>query len=239
MSGQAWRLALRLLLVLGAALASPLAAAAIGCSITASPATFTGIYSNTANLDVLGAFTVNCTRDPATDPRKPDIWIGFNQPVAGNSMTRDIGGSTLQYVVYRRAAGTGVWTNTGSQRTNQSGNGGLVDTIDFGVSGATFSASYNIYFRVPLGQVLVPAGIYLDTNVAVTMKLTDENGPTLGTTALGFRVSIPKDCRFSTDPSPIAVSYTSPVFPAGRAPCCWNVQFRAHVHAGRTITVTY
>jgi hypothetical protein len=187
---------------------APAGWAAVACAITASPSPFTGVYSSAANLDVQGAFSLNCTRDPTTDGRRIDVWIGVNQPATGNSLPRDIGGGNLSYVIYRRAFGTGVWMNTGSQKSNQSGNGGLGETIDFGNgTGSTFSGSYDIFVRVPAGQTTVPAGIYVNTAVGVTVKLTDENGGLLTASTLGFRFSIPKDCRFSSDPTPVAVNY--------------------------------
>jgi spore coat protein U-like protein len=183
--------------------------AAMVCSIAVTPAPFTGIYSSTANLNVLGRLDLTCTRDPVNDARRPNIWIGI---ASGGAMTLDTGGSTLSYSISRKGFGSGPWTNSGSQNPNQTGTGGLADTIDFGQSGATYTGSYDVYFQVPLGQVSAAAGVYLDPAVAVTMRLTDQAGAVLATTTLGARVSIPKSCRFSTDPTPISVIY--PAFSA-------------------------
>ena len=182
--------------------------AAVACSLSPSPAVLQGIYAAAANLDGQGTFNVTCTRNPATDARKQDIWIGIDQPSTGRTLVRDIGGSQLAYTVYRKTWGSGVWGNSGNFLANQTNFGGLQDTLDFGNAGAAVTASYPFYVRVPAGQNQ-PAGVYLDPAVVLTLRLGSDIGALLNSATLGGNVSIQHDCRFSTDPTPVNANYTA------------------------------
>lgn len=208
------------LLGAAAALAMPtLAWGALSCSITTSPSQVTGFYATAANLDVQGSFNVTCTRDPNADPRKPDIWIGVDQPTTGETILRDIGGSQLSYFVYRKTFGSGVWTNTGALGPNSNQAGGLAETLDFGKTGAVVSASFPFYFRVPSGQTSA-AGIYVEPPVAVTLRADSDVGTVLSTASVSAQVQILHHCRVSTTaaaytvaPAVINIGYTA--FSAG------------------------
>lgn len=202
----------RLLLLLILASGVPGAHAAVVCSLAVTPSPFTGVYSSTSDLNVPGRLDFTCTRDPATDAGKHNIWIGIGQTAPGNTMSRDTGGSSLTYTISNKGFGNGLWTDTGGSRPNQPTPGALVDTIDFGKTGATYTGWYNLYFQVPLGQSSAAAGVYRDAAVPVTMRLDDQAGTVLAASTLGVRVSIPKSCRFSSDPTPINIVY--PAFSA-------------------------
>ncbi|HEY8357112.1 MAG TPA: spore coat protein U domain-containing protein [Ramlibacter sp.] len=180
--------------------------AALSCSISVTPAPVQGIYVFWANLDLAGSFTVTCTRG-RFDARTPWIWIGVDQPAGGQSMPRDIGGSTLNYFIYRKAFGTAVWTNSGNETANSNANGGLRVQLNFG-NATALTASYNFYFRMPWLQIK-PAGVYLDTPVAVMLRSNNASGAVLSTSTLGTLISIQDNCRFSSNPAPINVSYTA------------------------------
>lgn len=181
---------------------------ALACSITASPSPFTGIYATAAALNLLGTFSVTCTRDPAVDPRRPDIWIGIDQGAGGRTMTRDAGGSTLTYGLYHKTYGQGLWTNSGNVGANQPGAGGVVAGLDFGNTGAVTNASFSVYLQAAAGQGSAP-GVYQDTAVAVTLRSGSDTGALLNSAVLSVRISIQHDCRFSTLPAPISVNYTA------------------------------
>lgn len=175
--------------------------AVLACSISAAPAPVTGIYSSAANLDIQGTFSINCTRNPATDARKHTLWVGIGQTTAGLTMTRDVGGSTLPYFIYRRAFGNSVWTSTGSKRSNQNGDTGLETEIDFGAGGAA-SGSLNVpfYWRVASGLTRA-AGVYLDSGIAVTLRTDSDSGTILGTSSISSRANIQHNCHFLTPPT--------------------------------------
>jgi spore coat protein U-like protein len=184
-----------------------IARAALTCSVSAT--SVQGVYASTANLDVQGSFTVTCSRDPAVDPRKPDIWLGINQGTGGRTLTRDVGGSTLNYFIYRKTFGTAIWLNSGNANQNANTNAGLLATIDFGPSGgAVVTENFPFYFRVPSGQNQ-PAGIYLDSAATVTVRAGSDAGGVIGSSSMFALVSIQHNCRFSTAPTAIVLAYTA------------------------------
>jgi spore coat protein U-like protein len=180
--------------------------AAVTCSIAPSPAVLQAIYAAATNLDGQGTFNVTCSRNPSTDARRQDIWIGVDQPSTGRALYRDIGGSQLSYFIYRKTWGAGVWGNSGNFSANQNSFGGLQDTIDFGNGGAVVTASYTFYVRVPSGQNR-PAGVYTDPAVSILLRLGSDLGAVVGSATLGGIISIQHDCRFSTDPTPVNATY--------------------------------
>jgi spore coat protein U-like protein len=205
---------------------------AINCTIVASPVMVKGIYINTANLDVPGTFTVTCTRNPATDPRKPDIWVGLAQATTGETALQEAGVNTLAYTVAHRTYASGIWTSTGGGNANSTNNQAVTVRLDFGNSGATVTQTFNYYFRVALSQVK-PAGVYVDT-MAVTLRLgTTAAATVLNTTTLGVALSIPKSCRFSTPPAAVTVNY--PAFSA--VPVTGASNFAMTCTQGTTYTI--
>jgi hypothetical protein len=191
--------------------------AVLACSISAAPSPVSGIYSSAANLDIQGTFTLNCTRDPNVDTtRRPPLWIGINQTTSGSLMTRDVGGSTLPYIIYRRAFGNSVWLSTGSLNSTTNGNSGLLTEVDFGPPGAknaSATASIPFYWRVASGLTRA-AGVYLESGLAVTLKADSDVGTTLGSTTVSSRANIQHDCHFLTPPAStfaidFALAYTA------------------------------
>lgn len=182
--------------------------AAVSCTISAAPA-LNAIYASASNLDRQGTFTVTCSRNPAVDGRRHDIWIGIDQPNTGRTLPRDIGGSSLNYFIYRRNWGNGVWGNSGNFGINQNQYGGMQERIDFGTTGAaTVIATYTFYIRFPSGQNR-PAGVYVDTAIPVTLRYDSDAGAVLNSTTISIVASIQHHCRFSTDPTPVNRSYTA------------------------------
>jgi spore coat protein U-like protein len=198
---------LRYLLMAAALLAGLPAWSAISCSMVLNPVQVKGIYTTAAGLDVTGTLTLTCTRNPAVDARRQDIWIGMTQPAAGRTATLDTGGSTVAYTVAHRGYASGIWTNTGGVAATSGTNAAVTERLDFGNGGgATVTAIYSYYFRAAAAQVK-PAGVYIDS-VPITVLLgTTSAGTALTTGSLGILLSIPKSCRFSTPPSAIAVNY--------------------------------
>jgi spore coat protein U-like protein len=182
--------------------------AVLACSIGASPSMIGGVYSSGTTLNVQGGFSVTCTRDPANDATRHTIWIGLNQAPTGSQMTRDIGGSTLNYAVYRQGFGSSLWTNTGSKKINQSGDTGMEWDVVFAGAGSVVSVNIPFYWQLPTGQNRA-AGVYLDTGVAVSLHKDNAAGALLGSTLLNSRASIQHNCRFSSAPLPIQVFYTA------------------------------
>ncbi|QJW83512.1 fimbrial major subunit CsuA/B family protein [Ramlibacter terrae] len=182
------------------------------CSISAAPSPVKGIYVFWSNLDIAGSFTVTCTRG-RFDSRTPRIWIGVDQPTGGQSMPRDIGGSTLNYFIYRRNFGNGVWTSSGNESATSNAAGGLRVQLNFR-NATALTSSFNFYFRMPRLQFKA-AGVYFDAPLAVTLRSNNANGALLNTGSVTTLISIQDNCRFSTDPAPVAVNYpafaTAPV----------------------------
>jgi spore coat protein U-like protein len=204
---------------------------AINCTIVASPSQVNSIYASAQNLDVLGTFTVNCTR-LASDARRPDIWVGLNQPAAGGVATLDTGGSTLPYTIAHRTYASGIWTNTGGVAAGSTTAGGVTVQVDFGNRGITVVQTFNYYLRIPLGLTR-PAGVYVST-VPVTLRLgTTQTGTPLNSASLDIVISIPKSCRFSTPPTAITVNY--PAFSA--APITGASNFAMTCTQGTTYTI--
>ena len=200
---------MRLLLAL-AVLAAPGARADVGCSLTANPAQVKGFYSflQWGSVDLQGSFSVACTRDRKGDPNKPTLWIGVDEGAGGATATQEGGTSTLGFTVYHRAAGSGVWTNTGNGvPANSTNTGAVAESLNF-TGGATASDQYDFYIRIPGFQWFRPAGVY-QSILMVTVRLGDANRPVLSQIPLEVLISIPKDCRFSTPPTPIDISYTA------------------------------
>lgn len=187
-------------------LAAAPAWAALSCTITAAPTPIKGIYTFWSNLDIQGSFTVTCTRAPG-DATRPWIWIGIDQPTGGLTIPRDIGGSQLTGTIYRRNFGNGIWTNTGNQGANSNAAGGLRVRLDMR-NRLTVTENFNFYFRVPWFQIR-PAGVYLAGPIPVTLRLNNDGGSLLNTTSVSALISIQDNCRFSTDPAPVSVSYTA------------------------------
>lgn len=201
-----WNRSLARVLLGGALLVASPAWAALNCTLSVAPAPVQGIYQWASDLDLQGSFSVTCTRSLA-DPRRHDLWIGLDQPAGGLSMPRDIGGGSLNYTIYRRRFGSGVWTNSGAERANSSAAGALSAYIRFGNNSTVESDTFDFYLRVPAWQILSPAGVYLSVPVAVTLRESDASGVVLGSGSVSARISIPNHCRFSTDPAPVAVGY--------------------------------
>ena len=194
------------LLLAAAVLTAPSAWSAVSCSLSANPAQVKGFYSawQFTNVDMQGTFDLSCTRDPNSDPRKPQIWIGVD--TAGGTLTQEGGTSTLNYAVYHRAAGSGLWTNTGGVAANSANTGAVVGNLNFNGQSATDTISFNFWIRVPSWQLFRPAGVYQGIAM-VTLRLNNATGPILTQVPLETLISIPKECHFSNPPTPINITY--------------------------------
>ena len=196
------RILLLLLLLLVAGRAT-----AVVCSLSVNPSQVKVIFTGSAPLQVQGTIDLTCAR--AGDSRKPNFWIGMDQPATGRTATLDTGGSTLAYTVAHGNYGLGIWMNTGSVSPGSTTNGGIQDnTPDFGKNnGQTLTATYTFYLQVAV-QGNKAAGVYVDS-IPLTLRDQNISGPILYATTLDVSISLPKSCRFSTPPTAINVNYTA------------------------------
>lgn len=122
---------------------------AANCVLTAGSVAF-GAYdplvaNDTTALDQTGTFTIRCVKGVTAD-------VGLDDGVLGGRQMSDGGSEVLSYELYKDAARTTAWTDTGAGR--------------FSYTAANRSAAtLTIYGRIPAGQD-VAAGSYTDTVVA-------------------------------------------------------------------------
>jgi spore coat protein U-like protein len=196
------RLLFALVLLSGAA-----SALALTCSLSSNPAQVKTIFTTTTTLQLQGSISMSCTRAPG-DPRKPNFWIGMDQPLPGRTAILDTGGGTLSYTVAHGDYNRGIWMMTGSESPGSNNNGGVQDNSpDFGNTGLSLTETYTYYLQVAV-QGNKPAGVYLD-RIPLTLRQNNINGSTLDTMALDVSISVPKSCRFNTPPTAIDISYTA------------------------------
>lgn len=198
----------RLLLCAGLLLPALPAWSAISCSVSTNPTVVKPVYTNwLAGHVVQGTLNMTCTRDPRNDPRRPDIWIGMDQTTAGRTATRDTGGATMNYEVFHGGNNSGTWTNTGALAPDSTNNGAVLDSgLDFGGGqSTTLTASYAFWVRVQALQ-FSGAGVYPDS-IPITLRLNSATGPVITTGTLDVIISVPRVCRFSTQPTPININY--------------------------------
>ena len=185
------------------------AQAAITCS-TVTATSVNGVYASASALNRTGSVTVTCTR-LATDATTQLIYISMNQgePPNGRNMTRQTGTTLLAYRVYRNADLTGSWSTGGGRAPGITNAGGLQVTFDFGSTTTTVkSVTYPYYFNIAAGIVRA-AGIYDDEAVGVTVRLSSSTGTVQSTTLFAVNASIVAECRFSTSPTALAMTYTA------------------------------
>lgn len=185
---------------------------AVICSVTATSIPLTTLYASGTATQVTGTISGTCTRE-AGDVNRPRIYIGINQgePPAGRSMTRQNGTQLLNYEVYHRTYGSGIWTEGTGVASTSATNGGVLYRMANSAAPQPFSFPY--YLRIPTPQATAPAGIYDDLAITATVRLSNAGGtPTgaiLATTAFGISASIQHSCYFSTSPAPLVINYTS------------------------------
>jgi spore coat protein U-like protein len=209
-----------LLAVLGSA-AHQAAHAQLSCTVT--PTGVTGRYTVTTNLDLVGQFTVNCSRPSTVTSAGPyRLYLGINQgetAVTGRAMLRqqttNSAANRLNYSIFRNSGFTGSWTE-GTGQTTGTGAGGLLHTFSFSGSSLTYSAVFPYYFRVASGITGKAAGIYDDEqvqvqvrNVATTGTVTGTSGTQLNTALFTTNASILSRCYFSNAPTPLNMTYLS------------------------------
>ncbi len=125
------------------------------CSLSAAPLDFgaTGLALANQPVDAQTSISVNCGQGVAYTLAL-DAGTSNGASVTNRRMTRDGGGDLLRYGLYRDAARTQVWGDSGSDLQNGTGSGS--------------SVSHTVYGRLP-AQTLPPAGAYRDT---ITVTLT-------------------------------------------------------------------
>lgn len=188
--------AARVVFVLGCgALVSPAAQATVSCTITAS--SMSGTYDPASNLDMQGSFTINCTR-ATKDSKNQTVWIGLNQTTSQAMSKAAPYPDSISYGIYTDSLRTTLWTNGAT--------GGVAVPMTFSASSTAASATQPYYMRANSGQTDKAAGSYSDT-IAVTMNLTSDTGPNLGSTTITSQATVPKTCTVDTTPVAYTVNY--------------------------------
>lgn len=186
----------RFLLVL-AALLSPLAHAAITCSVSSSG--FAAAYNPatpTTNITQT-FFTVTCTRGATSDPTSINYSVkadnGLNPQGQGNRAT--FGANRISYDVYKDAACGTQWK----------GNNAITGTITFTGTG-TVTQQGNYWGCIPAAQTGLAAGTYTDS---VTLTMTYGNPQSTATGTAGVIITTPPVCTVTTPPGTVAFTYVS------------------------------
>lgn len=172
------------------------ASAVLSCTISAAPSPLSGTYDSTANLDMQGSFTINCTR-AKNDSKNQTFWIGLNQTASQTMAKPAPYADTLAYGIYSDVNRTALWTNGAT--------GGVTISFAFGTSTAA-STTVAFYMRANSGQTDKAAGSYSDT-LNVTLNVTNSVGQNLGGTTLTTQASVPKTCSVDASAVSYAVSY--------------------------------
>lgn len=170
------------------------AAAQVSCS--AAAASVSGIYSR-ALLRIVGQVTVSCSR--AGGATTQNIFIGMDQgepPTNRDLINQTTPAQTLVYEIFRNNNFTGRWTV----------NNGITLAFNF-ASGNNQVQSVPYYFQIAANITRAP-GVYDDTRT-VTLRLNNNAGAVLGSTAFTPTASILSLCYFSSAPTALAMSYTS------------------------------
>jgi spore coat protein U-like protein len=167
--------------------------AVLSCTISASPPTLSGTYASASNLDIQGAFSINCTR-AKSDSKSQTLWVGLNQTSAQTMAKAAPYADTLAYGIYSDVGRTALWAGGAT--------GGVSVPLSFG-TGTAASATPALYMRANAGQTDKAAGTYSDT-LNVTLNLTNSTGQNLANTTLTTQATVPKTCSVSA----AAVSYS-------------------------------
>ena len=183
---------------------------AVICSISATSMPLSTVYSAPAATQTYtGTISGSCTKE-ATDIRQPYIYIGINEgnPPAGRAMVRQNGADLLNYQIYNAVGLTSIW-NEATAPNN--GTGGVSYRMNNVATAQAFTYSY--YLNIPTGQTTAPAGIYSDSAITATIRLSDNAGLNTGalisTAVFSANASIQHSCYFSTNPSTLNLNYTS------------------------------
>lgn len=194
----------RLLLGLALLLGALPSQGAVSCSIAPNPElkVVYAAFWNNANLP--GVLEITCTRDPS-DPPNYNIWIGMGQGANGNIATLETGTATIDYELFHNTGASGTWTSVGGVAPGSPNDGAVDDQLRFGQA-TTITVPYAYYLRVRSWQIFKPAGVYTGA-LPITIRRNNVNGTIVAADTLPVHVSIPRTCRFSTPPTPIAVTY--------------------------------
>jgi spore coat protein U-like protein len=187
--------------LLGLAISSPTASAAVTCSISVTPIVV--VYDPTVATENItaGAATISCTRaiaDPNTFAYTSPVNNGIHNAGAQNRV--QLGANLYNYELYRLSP----YINANRWQTNPL-TSRLSGTINFGVA-LVASNSHTFFLRVPGSQPVVPAGTYTDT---VTAEVRNSGGTTMGSTTFSVSVITTNSCQLSTPPGSINFTYTS------------------------------
>lgn len=124
-------------------------------------------------------------------------------------MVRQNGANLLNYQIYKDVGLTSIW-NEATAPNN--GTGGFSFRMLNNLTAQPFPP-YSYYLNIPAGQTTSPAGIYNDTAITATIRLSDAAGLATGaiinTAVFTANASIQHSCYFSTNPSTLNLNYTS------------------------------
>ncbi|TFZ06536.1 hypothetical protein EZ313_07845 [Ramlibacter henchirensis] len=174
---------------------------------TISPSSVSGTYTPTSTLNLAGRIDLTCTRNSGS--RNRTAWLGIdNGPgTPARNLDRTGGGGSLPYQLHRNAGNTGTWTTGPGQAPGSAAAGGALVALDFS-SQNVISVTVSYHFQVLAGNY-ARAGSYSDNPVTLTVRLTSDTGPLLGTATFVPAVTLQDFCRLSTPPGNMALSYTS------------------------------
>lgn len=125
-------------------------------------------------------------------------------------MVRQNGADLLNYQIYRDVGLTNIWNEAVAANN---GPGGVSYRMTNGVANTAQPFSYSYYLNIPAGQTTNPAGIYNDSAITATIRLSTNagvaNGAVINAAVFSANASIQHSCYFSTNPSTLNLNYTS------------------------------
>ena len=187
---------------------------AVICNISATSMPLSTVYSAPAATQTyIGTISGSCTPEALEVGTRPYIYIGINEgnPPAGRAMVRQNGANLLNYQIYRDVGLTNIWNEAAAANN---GAGGVSYRMATGVANtAQAIGPYSYYLNIPAGQTTNPAGIYNDSAITATIRLSTNGGIATGavinTAVFSANASIQHSCYFSTKPSTLNLNYTS------------------------------
>lgn len=201
----------RLLRMLPAALflVAGTAQAAYSCNVSATSVGVIYARGGANRVDVVGAVTLNCTRD-LSDANVLSYQIGANNGnhYAGGSrrVRRGTSGDYLDYSLTRGAAVGGAATCADSSNWDQGFSNSMVGTVNFG-AGSAASATWGFCVRIRGNQGNPTAGQYVDI-VGLGAQYPMLTGATT-TGTFTYTVGARNQCVMNSFPTEMNFNYNS------------------------------
>jgi hypothetical protein len=198
-----------------------IALAGFSCNVST---TSVGVLYTNANVDTNGTVTLNCSRDPLTDPESLTYRIkaadGNNSFAAPPSRRVRLGATAnvLRYILRRGTLGGGATCGAPNVGTNwrapATGTTNVIQgTLSFAIGASFASATWGYCVRVrgaAGGNPAAPtAGIYTDDFLVTAQYPNSDAGTLSPSVPATYTVGVNNQCVFNTFPTGMSFNYTS------------------------------